>query len=87
MPRNNGMAVASLVCSLAGLVSCGVLAILGIIFGFVARNQIERSRGTETGKGLATAGIVIGSVLVALGILYIVFWVIILGFSVTGSSS
>jgi hypothetical protein len=57
--RNNGLAVASLVCSCAGFVVL-IPAVLGIIFGFIARSQIRRSGGTQGGDGLATAGIIVG---------------------------
>jgi hypothetical protein len=60
------MATASLVLSLIGLF-CGIGAILGIILGFVAKSQIKRTG--EGGSGLATAGIVIGFVTLALSIL------------------
>jgi hypothetical protein len=52
------LAIASLVCA------CGFLltlpAVLGVIFGFVARSQIRRSGGTQGGDGLAIAGIIVG---------------------------
>jgi hypothetical protein len=66
--KTNGMAIASLVCSVLGLF-CGVGAILGVVLGFVARGQIHRSAGAEKGEGLAIAGIVVGFVVIALGIL------------------
>ncbi|MGH9105898.1 MAG: DUF4190 domain-containing protein [Acidimicrobiales bacterium] len=66
-PKTNSWAIASLVCSLLGLV-CGVGAILGVIFGFVARGQIRRSDGVQKGGGLALAGIVVGAVLIAVSI-------------------
>lgn len=66
----NGLSIASLVCSLLGLLLFGVPAILGVIFGFVGRAQIGRSRGTQTGEGLALAGIIVGFVVIA-------FWVLI----------
>ncbi len=65
MQKNNGLAIASLVCSLVGLL-CGVGALLGIIFGFVARNQIAKSNGSQKGSGMALAGIIIGFIYVAL---------------------
>jgi len=68
--RNNGLAVASLVCSLAGILFIGLPAVVGVIFGFVARSQIRRSNGTQTGSGLALAGIIVGLVVVC-------FWVLI----------
>lgn len=61
-PQTNGLAIASLVLSLLGLV--GVLpllgTVLGLIFGYSARNQIAQSRGMQGGEGLAKAGIIIG---------------------------
>jgi Domain of unknown function (DUF4190) len=45
-----------------GLLLLGLPSLLAIIFGFVAHSQITRSRGGERGKGLATAGIILGFV-------------------------
>jgi hypothetical protein len=69
--RTNGMAIASLVCSLVAIPLFGIPAILGIIFGFVARSQIRKSNGSQTGDGMALAGIIIGFVFVALGLLLV----------------
>jgi hypothetical protein len=57
--KNNGLAIASLVCSCGGFLFF-VPAVLGIIFGFIARSQIRRSGGTQGGDGLALAGILVG---------------------------
>ncbi|BBX40392.1 DUF4190 domain-containing protein [Mycobacterium simiae] len=59
----NGMAIASLVCSLLGWI-CGVGPILGIIFGVLALGKIKETG--QGGRGLAIAGIAIGSVLIVL---------------------
>jgi hypothetical protein len=56
--KTSGLAIASLVCSLAGLLL--IPLVLGIVFGFVARSQIKNSNGTQGGEGLALAGIIIG---------------------------
>ncbi len=69
--KTNGMAIASLVCSCAGIFLIGVPAVVGIIFGFVARSQIRRSQGAQGGGGMAMAGIIVGFGVVAL--LVIVF--------------
>jgi hypothetical protein len=65
-PGTNAMAVASLVCSLFGWICLFIGALLGVIFGFVALSQIKRSG--QRGRGMAIAGIIIGSVLLVLGI-------------------
>ncbi len=67
--KTNGFAIASLVCSCAGLFF--LPAVAGVIFGFVARAQITRSNGLQKGNGLALAGIIVGFgwlALVVLGI-------------------
>ncbi|HEX6499636.1 MAG TPA: DUF4190 domain-containing protein [Micromonosporaceae bacterium] len=62
----NGLAIASLVLSLAGIASCGLTSLVGAILGHVARRQI-RERG-ESGDGLALAGIVCGWVILGLAV-------------------
>ena len=70
--KTNGLAIASLVCSCAGILFFGVPGILGIIFGFVARSQIRRSNGSQGGDGLALAGIIVGFAWIAILIVIIV---------------
>jgi len=69
--KTNGLAIASLVCSCAGIFLIGLPAVLGIIFGFVARSQIRQSQGAQGGDGLAMAGIIVGFAVV--GLLVVVF--------------
>lgn len=57
-PTTNGFAIAALVCALVG--GCGVGSILAIVFGARARREIDASAGTQVGRGMATAGLVIG---------------------------
>jgi Domain of unknown function (DUF4190) len=61
----NGMAIASLVCSLLGWL-CVIGPPLGLIFGFVALSQIKQTG--QRGRGMAIAGIVIGAIAIVLGI-------------------
>ena len=49
----------SLVCSLAGFLT-GLTAVLGIVFGLVARHRIARSHGAKKGRGPALGGILVG---------------------------
>ncbi|WP_370485147.1 DUF4190 domain-containing protein [Mycobacterium sp. pUA109] len=60
----NGMAIGSLICSLAGLFTCGVTAIVGVILGLVAMQQVKTT-GQE-GRGMALAGVIVGAVVIAL---------------------
>jgi hypothetical protein len=73
-PQMNGMAITSLVVGIVSLVlsfccvGLSLLAVAGIVCGFVARSQIARSQGYQTGAGLALAGIIVSSIAVLLGV-------------------
>jgi hypothetical protein len=66
----NGFAVAALVLGILGPVAC-VAWILALVFGYVGRNQIDASGGRQVGRGMATAGIVLGWVWGGLVVAYI----------------
>jgi hypothetical protein len=68
---SNGMAIASLVLGVLGLV-IGLLSILAIVFGYTARRNIERAHGAQSGSGLAVAGIALGWIGLALWVIGIV---------------
>jgi hypothetical protein len=69
--RNNGLAIASLVCACAGFVFF-VPAVLGVIFGFIARSKIRQSGGTQGGDGLALAGILVGFAWIGLFVILVI---------------
>jgi Na+/proline symporter len=69
------LATASLICSLVGLLFCGVPAILGIIFGAVALSQINSN--PRPGRGLAIAGLIVGVVAV---IVWTLLWILAVRF-------
>lgn len=48
-------------------------SILALVFGYIAKSQIEQSGGRESGGGMAVAGIVLGWVGVGVLILMIAF--------------
>jgi hypothetical protein len=66
--KTNTLAIISLVLGILSLplfFCYGVGLLVGIpafILGLVARNQINNSGGTETGSGLAIAGIILGAI-------------------------
>jgi peptidyl-prolyl cis-trans isomerase B (cyclophilin B) len=62
--KTNTLAIVGLILSIVGC------SLIGIILGFVAKNQIKTSG--EGGDGLATAAIVIGFAWIALQIIYTV---------------
>ena len=65
---NSGIAIASLVCSLVGIVPCfwlfQIMGLLGTIFGFVGLKQTKN--GARGGRGLALAGTIIGILLLVM---------------------
>jgi hypothetical protein len=73
-PATNGMAVASLVLGIIWLFWVG--SILAVVFGYVGKGQIDRSGGTQSGRGLAIAGITLGWVGVGFLVLTIVLAII-----------
>ncbi len=76
--RTNGLAVASLVLGILWIGGLGSL--LALIFGIIGLRTIDRSEGTETGRGLAIAGIVLGAVGVS-------FIVVIIAVAFLGSAA
>jgi hypothetical protein len=61
--ETNGFAVASLVLGIVW--AMWTVSILALVFGYIAKNQIDGSGGRQTGRGMAVAGIVLGWVGVA----------------------
>jgi hypothetical protein len=85
----NGMAIASLILSIAGLTVVPVIgSVLALILGYMARRDI-RQRPTETsGEGLAKAGIVIGWIGVVGAVLAVCVGIGLFGLcAITSSSS
>jgi hypothetical protein len=69
-PRTNGLALASMIVSIASLVVCaGFPGIIGLVLGIVALNQVMRD-GTR-GRGFAVTGIVVGAVATAFAMLIV----------------
>lgn len=73
-PRTNGMAIASMVLGILWLYWIG--SVLALVFGYIARRQIQESRGNQGGAGMATAGIVLGWIGVGILSLFFVFIII-----------
>lgn len=67
----NGFAIASLVLGILWLYWLG--SILALIFGYVAKSQIDQSGGRQSGRGMAIAGIVLGWIGVGIFFIAILF--------------
>lgn len=72
----NGLAVAGLVLGIIGIPATfalfNIFAVLALIFGLVARSQIQRSGGTQGGAGMALAAVVLGATGIALDIIWVI---------------
>ena len=72
--HTNGMAIASLVCCLVGLVFMGwLLETLAIIFGAVGVYQCSTNPERYSGKGMAICGLVTGIISLVAEIVFAVF--------------
>jgi len=66
MPRPmNTIAIPGMI---VGIVVCGVA---GLVMSIIARKQINASGGLQGGKGITTAGIIIGAVKIPIEILWL----------------
>lgn len=82
-PPTNGLALAAMIVSITGLsTGCLPVGVVGIVLGHRARRQIEASG--ESGRGFATAGIVVGYLGVGLLVAVILFYAVLFA---TGSFS
>jgi predicted RND superfamily exporter protein len=80
-PNTSGEATAAMICGIIGLFFFGIiLGPIAICLGVSAKNKIKQNPEALTGECQATAGIVMGSIAVAL-------WVIILIYVIAGGGS
>lgn len=64
-PATSGTAVAALVLAF-------FFPVVGLILGYVAKNEIRNSGGTRGGDGMATAAIALGWIFTAVAIIWII---------------
>lgn len=86
----SAMAVVSLVFGIAAWCMLPVVgAIVAIVCGHLARGEIRRSQGQQEGDGLAIAGLVLGYVQLAFGVVLVLFAIaaLLLGLSIGFGSS
>src|SRR3954451_25109240 len=71
-PQTPGAATAALILGICSLILCPLCAPFAIFYGSSARKDIDPAGGRLTGRGLGTAGIVMGWFAVALTALFII---------------
>jgi hypothetical protein len=68
-PSTSSWAIASLALSIASFFVLPIIgAVLGIIFGHMALNEIKQSQGRVEGRGMALGGLIVGYVHLGLAI-------------------
>lgn len=68
-PGTNGKAIAALATALGGLICCGLPSIVGLVLGIIAMRETRRTG--QKGFGLAAAAVVISTLLIIVGVLYV----------------
>jgi competence protein ComGC len=66
-PKTNGLAITSLVLGILSMIVCGVgivLAIPGLICGFMGMKRVKNSGGVQKGWGLALAGTIMSGLVI-----------------------
>ena len=80
-PKTNGKALASLITGISTLVlswccGLGIIGLVAVFLGFKARSEIRSSGGTQSGEGLALAGIITGAIATLIGLLGLAFLIL-----------
>lgn len=82
--RTSGLATASLIFGLLGWTFLPTLgAVIAVILGHMAKSEINNSRGYLTGGGLATAGLVLGYINIALSLIGICLAILVITSAIT----
>jgi len=75
-PKTNALAVVSLAVSLLGVILTWFIPIItqiaAIICGHIARSQVKKSQGNQTGSGMALAGLIISYLVLFIFIIVVV---------------
>jgi len=67
--QNSSLAIASMILGILGWTFLPILGTIGaIITGHIAKSEIKNSRGSLSGDGMATAGLVLGYIQVIMGL-------------------
>lgn len=78
-PKDSTLAIVSMICGIAAYVIVPVIgAIVAVILGHMAKNEIKNSNGMIKGSGMATAGLILGYVHLGLCVLSVCAFFVIL---------
>jgi hypothetical protein len=75
-PQTNQKALWSMILGILSIVACGLLAgVPALILGSSAKKEIAAAQGAQTGEGMATAGVILGWISVAISVVVLLFFV------------
>ena len=81
---SQGLALASMIAGIIGLVAGGCLGpipgIIAVILGIMALSQIKKSPAEFSGKPFATAGIILGAIIIAFYVILLIWFLLALAF-------
>jgi hypothetical protein len=81
----NSNATISLVLGLLAWMVCPLTAIFGVIYGRRAQDEIDASGGTQSGEGMAKAGIILSWIIIGIyGLMIVGFIVFLILFGIIG---
>lgn len=84
--KDTTLATVSMVFGILSIVCGGIFAAIpAVICGHIAMGKIKR--GEADGKGMATAGLIMGYVSVALTIVAFILWLVFVGVAVAGAAA
>lgn len=76
-PGTNGKAIVALVTSLAGVICCGLPALVGLVLGVIAMGETKRTG--QDGYALAVAAVVISTLVMVGYFLYLLVVAVLVG--------
>jgi len=88
-PKPPGLAIASLVCGIAGFPMIGacftgiIVGIVGAVLGHIALKKIRASSGTLGGEGMAKAGMICGYISAGLGVVVLIIYIAVIGIAIS----
>ncbi|MDQ3321021.1 MAG: DUF4190 domain-containing protein [Acidobacteriota bacterium] len=72
--QDKTLAIVSLVCGILSLTCCGpITGIAALITGFIAKNNVDANPQQYEGRGMATAGMIMGGISLVVTVLYFIF--------------
>lgn len=80
-PSTNGKALASLITGISALVlswccGLGLAGLVAVFLGIKGRGDVKNSNGSQTGEGLALAGIITGAIAALIGLVSLGFLIL-----------